>query len=527
VLQFFDLLPEEGRLKGNEHLKTDRLFSDFDLSRFGRRPKFWWGALTSVFIVLAFFLFTRDLQSLLAGRSEVLYQTSQLLAQLLPAEDLTFAGVAKNENESVFGRLNDRLIQAREDLNLKGELLIVQRAGDEYRFVAGTQPERRLGDSVILGDPLEKAVKGLRYGSEFDWEGSRSKFMTVAPLKAENLFLVMRSQESALFFQVAGLLLHYFVLMGGLTLLFVAWNLIHTQGVRKELARANNLVEDIFENSNARLAILDSTAHFSSANPAFLDHYQISLQDVMSLSPFKPNEIFNVLPLDQDLESLVEKARSGRNFRAKVKVLSGVDYIGHAEVLFFYQKLTREYLLLFESLKTDLKEITEGTSETGDFTDPETGLPQFNYLRSQLETNWDEFKKKESCLLYIDLDDFKELEGQYGKEATSKLLREFGQFLRKFFRTSDLVVRIKDDQFVVLLSQTSLASAETIANNLLQKAKASNQDRALFSMGIAPLSLDDSLEDWIARAYAALKNAKLSGKGRFEVQKASDLEIEV
>jgi len=462
----------------------------------------------------------------LAGRSEVLYQTSQLLAQLLPSEDLTFAGIAKNEGEGVFGRLNERLIQSREDLNLKGELLIVQRAGDEFRFIAGTQPERRLGDIVVLGEKLQKAAIGLRYGSEFDWAGSRSKFMTVAPLKTENLFLAIRSQESGLFFQVAGLLLHYFVLIGGLVLLFAAWNLINTQSLRRDLLRATGVTQDIFENSQSRLAFLDSTAHFSSANPAFLNHYQVSLEDIVSLSPFKPNEIFNLLPLDQDLDSLVEKARSGRNFRAKVKVLSGADQIGHAEVLFFYQKASREYLVMFEAFKTDLKEITEGTSETGDFTDKETGLPQFNYLRSQLETNWTEFRKKESCLLYIDLDDFKELQDQYGKDATGKLLREFGQFLRKFFRASDLVVRMKEDQFLVLLPQTSLAGAQTIANNLLEKAKASNQDRALFSMGIAPVASEDSLEDWIARSYAALKNAKLSGKGRLEVQQITDLEIE-
>jgi len=462
----------------------------------------------------------------LAGRSEVLYQTSQLLAQILPAEDLSFAGIAKNESDDVFNRLNDRLIQAREDLNLKGELLIVQRAGDEFRFLAGTQPERRLGDSVVLGDSLEKAVRGLRYGSDFDWSGSRSKFLTVSPLRAENLFLMMRSQESGLFFQVAGLLVHYFVLIGGLILLFASWNLITTQGLRKDLLRATGMITDIFENSKARFATLDSTTHFASANPAFLHHYQVSLQDIVSLSPFKPNEVFNILPLDQDLEALTEKARAGRNFRAKVKVLSGADQIGHAEVLFFYQKASREYLLLFEPFKTDLKEITEGISETGAFTDPETGLPQFNYLRSQLETNWDEFKKKDSCLLYIDLDDFKELQIQYGKDTTGKLLKEFGQFLRKFFRASDLVVRMKGDQFVVLLPQTSISAAETIANNLLEKAKASNQDRALFSMGIAPLSSEDSLEDWVARSYAALKNAKLQGKGRLEVQQSTDLEIE-
>jgi diguanylate cyclase (GGDEF)-like protein len=315
--------------------------------------------------------------------------------------------------------------------------------------------------------------------------------------------------------------------VGGLGLLLVSWIVMQHHHLKRRLQRAEDLISQIFEHSHSRFAILDSTLHLSLANPSLLQYLNASFEEVEGLSPFQPNEVFSILPIDQAPEELDRKLRSLRSLRVKVRILGKEHIDRYAELQFLYQAESREHLVLVDDLKAaSFSEVTEASLESGDFIDAETGIPHFSFLKSQMETRWEEIRKTESCLLYIDLDDFKFLEREHGTLVASNLIREFAQYLRKFFRSSDLVVRLKQDEFLVLLPQTTLSAASTIAENLLAKAKASNQDRALFSVGVAPLNTLDHFDDWVARAYAAVKNAKLAGKGRVEVQTADAIQIE-
>jgi diguanylate cyclase (GGDEF)-like protein len=112
---------------------------------------------------------------------------------------------------------------------------------------------------------------------------------------------------------------------------------------------------------------------------------------------------------------------------------------------------------------------------------------------------------KPVCLLFFDLDLFKEINDRYGHAEGDRALRSFSQILKDTYRNSDVLGRLGGDEFVVLLSNADEAEGEAILNRLNQKLKEHNQEAGrgydiCYSVGIVQYdvarhqSIDDLLE---------------------------------
>lgn len=132
-------------------------------------------------------------------------------------------------------------------------------------------------------------------------------------------------------------------------------------------------------------------------------------------------------------------------------------------------------------------------------------------------------------LLYIDLDNFKFVNDNYGHDAGDKVLKEFAQQLKHTLRLTDVVMsmaqdisRLAGDEFSVIIQDSDSDSALTIvANRIL--ALFENGFNSQFgnlaitaSIGIAVFPHDgNSAEQLITRADAAMYQAKSQGKNQF------------
>ena len=75
-------------------------------------------------------------------------------------------------------------------------------------------------------------------------------------------------------------------------------------------------------------------------------------------------------------------------------------------------------------------------------------------------------------LIFLDLDHFKQVNDVHGHSAGSRVLSEAAEVITRTMRSVDLAFRYGGDEFVVVLPQTSGASAVSAANRLLVALRA-------------------------------------------------------
>ncbi len=121
----------------------------------------------------------------------------------------------------------------------------------------------------------------------------------------------------------------------------------------------------------------------------------------------------------------------------------------------------------------------------------------------------------------IDVDHFKLLNDTYGHLLGDTFLAEIGAVLRKNTRFGDAVIRYGGDEFLAILPLTSVRGAQVFAQRISDAVSSLTLPHALrptLSIGIAErMSGDASLDDVIARADAALYQAKHEGRRRIVV----------
>jgi len=119
-------------------------------------------------------------------------------------------------------------------------------------------------------------------------------------------------------------------------------------------------------------------------------------------------------------------------------------------------------------------------------------------------------------LLYIDLDNFKQVNDSLGHDVGDELLVHVATTLRSNVRTTDVVARLGGDEFTLLLPETDHNAASVVAEKLRTRLLDSMQAKkwpVTFSIGLASFAPPPaSVDEMIKRADEAMYSAKLRGK---------------
>ena len=126
------------------------------------------------------------------------------------------------------------------------------------------------------------------------------------------------------------------------------------------------------------------------------------------------------------------------------------------------------------------------------------------------------------AFVYLDLDDFNQVNGTAGHLTGDAVLRKFGALLKAHGRQEDIIGRLGGEEFGWVLSGCTTAEAVSAANRLLVAFQAMSCDGmarpCAFSAGVAGWQEDDpvpsSVWDVARPADRALYPAKAGGKGR-------------
>ncbi len=153
-----------------------------------------------------------------------------------------------------------------------------------------------------------------------------------------------------------------------------------------------------------------------------------------------------------------------------------------------------------------------------------TGLPNRSLLIDRLKHAVSHAKRQQQkiALLFIDLDNFKNINDTLGHDIGDILLKQATKRLQGCVRDSDTLARLGGDEFVVILSNVELAVVNKIASHIVDFLSASFQinDHNLFvsaSIGISifPDDGEDS-NSLLKNADTAMYRAKDQGRNQYQ-----------
>jgi diguanylate cyclase (GGDEF)-like protein len=182
--------------------------------------------------------------------------------------------------------------------------------------------------------------------------------------------------------------------------------------------------------------------------------------------------------------------------------------------------------LIVRSLQSAMEKQTELQHglEFAAYHDPLTGLANRALLNASLEDAIEQRREHSIALLFLDLDNFKDINDEFGHAVGDRLLIRVAEQLHECIRPQDLIGRIGGDEFVILLKfdgESPLDASVAVSERILKAFKMPTivdgmQLHVGASIGIAWLDNDSVSVDSILRAADhAMYNAKRAGKNRY------------
>lgn len=158
------------------------------------------------------------------------------------------------------------------------------------------------------------------------------------------------------------------------------------------------------------------------------------------------------------------------------------------------------------------------------FHDEVTGLHNRRYVMSCIARELSRSTRYglSFALVFVDLDNFKEINDSFGHATGDEVLRAFAGHLRSMLRAEDVAARYGGDEFIVLMPRTDSEGAEHFARRLLDSAGELARHITAgvgFSAGVASYPADGSAtEEIIGAADRRLYAVKAAGGGSVELE---------
>ncbi len=195
------------------------------------------------------------------------------------------------------------------------------------------------------------------------------------------------------------------------------------------------------------------------------------------------------------------------------------DYSSIYSMLFLFAFIICGYVLVFagissaskiQSLQFNMEKLQWESSR-----DPLTGLYNRRYISDQMENGiLNRNNNKNYSVIIVDVDFFKKINDTYGHDCGDRLLNEISQCLKEATREKDLVSRWGGDEFLIILRDTELETANGIANYMKKMIdeKIIEYDGVRISvsitLGVAVNENDELFDTTLKKADMALYEGK-------------------
>lgn len=302
---------------------------------------------------------------------------------------------------------------------------------------------------------------------------------------------------------------------------------------RQALADSERRFRAAFDYAPLGMAIVNIDGHILQANPAFdqlLGYAQEQQPNRrrLNLLGFKMKEVSHVGDLDTEERKLAELHGVGQPVvRYEKRYLTKENTVVHTVTNVSMVQLSGgESCYLYQVVDVSDRKSYEKQLINLAHHDELTGL----YNRTKLLDIFDVILRtsaraeKRFAVLFIDLDNFKQVNDSLGHEAGDQLLRVVARRMRKHLREDDCVARLGGDEFIVILQDvTDTQAVVKVVEQLIEKISSPIRlDVALvhvgMSAGVAMFPCDgDCVQTLMRNADSALYDAKARGRGCYQL----------
>jgi diguanylate cyclase len=177
--------------------------------------------------------------------------------------------------------------------------------------------------------------------------------------------------------------------------------------------------------------------------------------------------------------------------------------------------------------KQEINQLQENLEvvRTESLTDPLTSLANRKFFDQTLSKAIDDAlaNNQPLSLIIADIDHFKKFNDTFGHLTGDQVLRLVALSMRQNVKGQDIAARYGGEEFAIVLPNTVLRSALTVADHirravmakeLKKRSTGENLGRVTLSVGVAALKSGDSLQSLIGRADKCLYAAKHQGRNR-------------
>ena len=128
------------------------------------------------------------------------------------------------------------------------------------------------------------------------------------------------------------------------------------------------------------------------------------------------------------------------------------------------------------------------------------------------------------ALILMDIDNFKSLNDTYGHLFGDKILSGIGEIIKLAIRTQDTAYRYAGDEFTIILPETELEMAISVAERVRQAIEIETQAlsypkplKVTVSIGVVEYLTDEDIKSFVHRADSAMYISKKRGRNKISI----------
>lgn len=199
-----------------------------------------------------------------------------------------------------------------------------------------------------------------------------------------------------------------------------------------------------------------------------------------------------------------------------MKLITGLILLLMIPIVWVF--LLRNQIIKRKKVEKELQEAVKKTTKLS-ITDTLTGIRNRLYLDQFLEEEIQRSQRygNDLSIILMDIDDFKNVNDQYGHIIGDKFLVDFVGIILPMIRKTDVFGRWGGEEFLIICTETDLHTAVEIAESIRSKIATyvfETVGNETVSMGVAAFVPNDTIVSILSRADRALYSAKGNGKNR-------------